>query len=263
MGKLHEVIAVEPGKKGFAEKISNETQGVFGKPEFFQEWVRTLKMDEPGHPEDGIIDRQAMTTTVPQKLNWLSAAMVPYLDVVYQKETTNGYAKADLVVRGKILIKDAPATFLLGLETKLIRLREIFDAIPTHGAGVHWVSDPDFRFKTVVRSEFDEIKTKTRKIISPFILVQATDKHPAQVEKLSEDVVVGRFYLQRWSGCLSPAAKADLLGRVDELIDAAKRARMQANEVEANTVIPGQILLDFILGPDIKACGLGKVEQEQ
>jgi hypothetical protein len=134
---------------------------------------------------------------------------------------------------------------LLGLEEKLKRLREVFDKIPTLPPGIEWKPDPD-RGDNVYKMSYPEVTRRTRKVTKPVVLYEATDKHPAQVKEVSEDIPVGKFTKVAWSGMMSPAEKSRLLARVDRLSRAVKQARQRANTTEVvDTHI--SILSDFIL----------------
>lgn len=257
MGKLHEVLAVEASKKNAFVKILTETRKVFKeKASLFQEFIRTLHLKDENAPDNGAQDRLAMTTTVPQRLNWTAEPFNEYVDVVLQKEAANQIARGTIDVDG-LVIKNLPATFLLGLESKLAQLRAVLDEMPTLPAGVDWVPDSDHKFGLVFKAKYDEQTNKTRKEITPFVLYEATDKHPAQVEKLTEDKVIGTFETKKWSGAVTPARKAAILGRLDKLLEAVKVARQKANETEAPNQEVGKTLTDYILGADVVACGSG------
>lgn len=248
MGKLHELLAVEPGKKQAFENILNEaTQTFSNKPDHFRAAVKTLEMTDGSSDEIEVTDRHAMTTTVQDKLEYVADFVEDYFDIVLQKEISNQGARASVIIGEDIIVKDAPVTFLLGLEQKLARLRDVFKSIPTHAPGIEWIDDPTFEFKGVVKAKFPSLSDKTKKVIKPFVLYEATDKHPAQVEKLTEDVKVGRYTTNLWSGMFSPAQKSDLLSRVDTLLEAVKTARMQANDSEASTSKVGSAIMGYIL----------------
>lgn len=249
MGKLHEILAVEPGKKQAFENIVAEAISIFSnKPDHFREAIKVLDMTDGSSDETEIVDRHAMTTTVQDKLNYISPFIEDYLDVSFQKETSNQIATSDVVVDGKVLISSAPVTFLLNLENKLARLREVFKSIPTHAPGIEWVNDDSHTFKGVVRSKFPSVSDKTKKVIKPFVLYEATDKHPAQVEKLTEDIKVGRYSTTIWSGMFSPAQKSELLSKLDKLTEAVKTARMKANDVDATNYKVGRDVMQFLIG---------------
>ena len=91
-----------------------------------------------------------------------------------------------------------------------------------------------------------QLTYKTKKVTTPLILYAHTDKHPAQVKEVVEDVRQGTWTTTKWSGMLSPSEKSELLGRVDALTQAIKCARVKANDQEAATNKIGQRLFDYI-----------------
>jgi hypothetical protein len=171
---------------------------------------------------------------------------VKYLDAVLQKESTNQSAKADLIVDGKTIAKDIPATFLLGLETKIKMWKQMLEAVPTLQPGLAWAHD-EVLGRHVYATKNPEELAKTKKTLRYQIMVPATDKHPAQVEKWNEDVPVGKYIIRKWCGMLSPAEKSDLLARLDKLSHGVKQARQRANCQEVVPINIGQSLIDFLM----------------
>lgn len=233
MGKLHEVLAVEGARRGAYDKVLKETQHVFkDRADLFTGAERRYEpFAEEDKNEAGVLERHAMTTTVRQRLDYLKGFMVEYLDTVYQKEMTNQLAAGDIMWEGQVLVAGVPVPYLLHLESALGRLRDTLNHLPTHQQGAKWVDDADHSLApNVVRIEHPEMTFKTKKIIKPFEISPATKEHKAQVEKLTEDIPVGRFFKDIWSGMLTPADKSDLLGRLDSLIESVRTARMRAND---------------------------------
>src|SRR5574343_744210 len=108
MSKLHEILAVESDLEGHYKRIVGETTNVFTKVEHFSGAHKILTMfDEARQREAEAAEvHQELTTTVKRKLSYTEDAVVRYLDVVLQKESTNQEAKADLVVDGQILAEN-------------------------------------------------------------------------------------------------------------------------------------------------------------
>ena len=234
MGKLHEILAVEGARRGAYEKVLKETTQVFAnRADLFQAAERRYEpFAEEDASEAGVVERHEMTTTVAQRMDYLRAYMVDYLDTVYQKEMTNQLAAGDIMWKGTVLVAAVPVPYLLHLESAFGRLREVLNHIPTHQSGIKWIRDETHALRGVVKSEHPEETFKTKKIIKPFELSPATKEHKAQVEKLAEDKPVGKFYRELWSGMFTPARKAAVLGNLDTLIEAVRVARMQANDRE-------------------------------
>ena len=250
MTKLHEVLAVEADKQGVAKRLTDESRFIFkSKHQLFLGATKILTMDDAGHEslEDSSKENQDLTTTVPARLEYTAQAIASWLDVVAQKEYTNQTsAKADLVIDGEVLLSDVPATFLLGLESKLKNIREMYNEIPTLAQGTVWLTD-ETALPNSYRAEHEDIKSKTKKVPKSRVMYEATKEHPAQIEKWNEEVVVGKYTTQYRSGMISSTRKMQLLGQIDTLIQATKQARQRANNVDVFTDCKvGKTLFDFI-----------------
>jgi|PlaIllAssembly_1097288.scaffolds.fasta_scaffold00061_11 hypothetical protein len=247
--KLHEVLAVESDLAAAAEKIMAETIVTFTKKEdhFHAHHKRLEMFDEARKQEEaGAETAKQLVDTVPSKLDYTAQALAKYWNVVAQKECTNQMAKADVVIDNVTVLADMPATFLLGMETKLKKLRAVLEAVPTHAPGVDWVPDPDTG-RDVYKSKTPQVARREEKDFDFRVLYEATKEHPAQIEKWNANRVVGTYYTTSWTSTISPAQKSELLERCDTLIRAVKKARMRANETEVVKVSPGKALMDFVL----------------
>ena len=243
--KLHEILAVEQDVEKIATNIIDEAKITFTKKaNLFQGQVKTAEMydDDAPVPAPEVIK---LEETVPSKLRYVGKAIARWLDVVLQKETTNQNAVADLVVDGEVLATAVPATFLLGLENKIKRMRDMYLHIPTLQPGIRWQPAPD-QGDNVFSAEDPIERFITNKQVKSTVLYEATKEHPAQIDKWTEDVKVGRYLIQPTSGMITPARKAEILERLDKLGQAAKAARMRANATEVEKLNIGQTLVNYI-----------------
>lgn len=244
-GKLHELLAAEEDLKGMAKRITAETEVTFTKKSnhFMEQIIEIAPLKETDGPV--VIDGHTpMVETVSGKIDYFSNAVGSYLDAFYQKEQSNTEAKADVVLEDNtILLKDIPATALLGLERELKKVHQVYSALPTLDPSVVWKEDTNAGAGIQVTRQ---TKVRTKKIVKPFVLAPATDRHPAQVEKVSEDVPVANMNTTLRSSKITPARKSILLGRVDELSRAVKTARMRANSVEHATGKIGSKIFTFL-----------------
>jgi hypothetical protein len=249
MGQLHELLAVDRDLASAAKMVVDEATNTFTKKtDHFLGNVKRLELfDESRKQEEsGFAEEKTLTTTVGKKLEYVAESLVRYIDVLAQKERTNQEAKANIELEdGTVFLTDVPATMLLSLENHLERWRLMYHSIPTLQPGIEWIPDPD-QGEGVYKSVAPEIRNKTEKVIRHKVLYDATDKHPAQIEKWTEDAPIGRFINVRWSGMISPAEKSKLLGRIDSLIAAVKKARMRANTQEVVKVSIGKKIFDFV-----------------
>lgn len=252
-GKLHELLAVEADLEGRARTIMDETRKVFKeKPALFIGSNRTYSP----FTEDGIEypeENQAMTTTVDEKLTYTNQSIIKYYDALLQKESTNQVAKADLVVDGETLAKDLPATFLLGMESRLRTMRSVYAMIPTLNVSTEWKID-EGKGKGVFSMVNPDEKMKTQKTMKSKVLYEAKfpkageggNSQPGVIEKWEEVENVGKYTKNIWCGVFTPARKSELLDRIDLLIRSVKKARQRANSTEVVKSTIGKVLVDFI-----------------
>lgn len=248
MGKAHEGIAVRPEVDGQASRILQETQGVFkNNSHLFQGRLRKYEpFDEEERGRGSLEEHQELATTVAKRLAYTFSVLNRAVDLSFQLESTNQQAKADVTVDGNVLIKDAPVTFLLGLEKKLAEWKQVFHTMPTLQAGVAWELD-ETQGKDVYVSKHPEVTFKTKKVTKFHTVAEATEHHPAQVRDVVENVNEGKYTTMHWSGMISSAEKADILGRIDKLSRAVKKARQRANDQEMVEKKVAKIISEFIL----------------
>lgn len=247
MSKLHQLLAVEGDLEGTAKKITEETITQFTKhPDRYFGHHQRIELFDENAPEEAD-NHKAMDDTVQSKLDYTAGHIVRYLDAVLQKETTNQEAKADLVVDGEAIAKDLPATFLLGLETRLKNIRKIYLSIPTLQPGIEWKLD-ESQGEDVYKRVYPEVKFRTKKVLKNHVKALATKEHPEQVDVYTEDEKVARIITDTWCGMFTVAKKSDIIGRIDQLIRAVKVARQQANTTEVKPAHIADKLFDYING---------------
>lgn len=250
MSKLHEILAVEKTRTLAANKLLDETMTKFAKDQYFSGHIKTLKMliDSPENAaiEEAARDEKALPTTVQETLEYVFDFWAQAEDVTYAKNVTNQVANADLLFRGQVLASKVPVDELLGLETRLHSLRVVMDRIPTLDASKEWALADNGRKGQYV-SLGEEVTSKTEKTMTAVVLYEATDKHPAQIEKVTADKVVGTFKRRLSSGAATSKQKADVIAILDELLVETKQARQRANSVEVINEKIGKKITDLIM----------------
>lgn len=248
MSKLHELLAVEGDLAGTYSKIIAETKTNFQKhpDRYFGQHQRIENFDE-NVPAEADTHKE-MDDTVQEKLKYTAGHIIRYLDAVLQKEATNQIATANLVVDGITIGTSLPATFLLGLESKLKKIRDdVYANIPTLQPGIKWVKDESMG-DDIWKRESPEEKFRTKKTFKNHIKAEATKEHPAQVELYTEDIKIARIVTDTWCGMISPAQKSAVLTRIDKLIRAVKKARQQANSIDVAEMSIGSEIFNYING---------------
>ena len=251
--KLHELLAVEESLNTvLADSLKEATNSFATKDHIFKGHkitVEALEEDTEGHTaiaaETDVTD---VAETVHGKLDFVFNHLNRAFNVYGQKERTNQSAKADLVVNGDVLLKDCPATMLLGLETRLKHIRAMCLAIKTTDQSKGWVATQD---KHIFEARPEE-KFITRKVQRERIVIAPTEFQPGQFTTYAEDTRVGKKTTVHATGLVSPKEKSDILLRVDTLLRAAKKARQRANATEVDTKFkPGKAIKNFLLNGDV------------
>ena len=157
-------------------------------------------------------------------------------------EWSNLTAAADVVVNGNVLMDQAPVTFLLLLEKRLVEYRNLIETFPVLDEAQDWNKDPNSDlFRTEKLSSH-----KTRKVEEDVIIVPATENHPAQWRTRSTDIVVGYWDTVRLSGAMPVPQKKALLERINTLIRAVKMARAEANAGDAVEKQVGDAIFGYL-----------------
>lgn len=247
MAKLHELLAVMADTTNAAQAVTKETVTVFTKkPDHFRGFTKTVRYFDGSRESENTDETKEMVTTVSDKLDYTLQSLGRHYDALLQLEEANGRAKADLVVDGVTIMADVPATFFLGMETRLKTFRDMLLAIPTLEMSTKWEQDATLG-DGVYRSP-PGVSMKTEKTLKSRILVDPTEHHPAQVQQWNEDVPVARIELTHTSSMITPHAKSAMLSRCDKLIRAVKKARQRANCVEVGDAKIAKDIFDYVLG---------------
>lgn len=243
MAKLNQIIAVEKGIKSRSHQELSDAHHALQKPQLLSGISRTYQpRDEEGEkfpPESTRVQMRAE-----EMLKKTQEILTRLFDVTATKDVTNCRAKADVVVDGKVLLKNVPATYLLFLEKQLVDLQTFVKKLPALDPSETWVADPAQGLWAT-----EPVQTaKTKKVPRNHIKAEATDKHPAQVDVYYEDIVVGYWKTVKFSGALPASRIQDMLERVEKLQQAVKFAREEANNAEVEEMKAGDAVFGYLFG---------------
>ncbi len=246
--KLHEILAIETDRDAAATAVLGETLVTFTKkPEHFIGKHSIYKSLVEGDTDGEEESSKEIVDTVLGKLRHCFSVVNKAVDVTATKDATNQSAAAEIIINGTKLTEALPATTLLMLENRIKRWLDLLLQIPTLAPGRQWELDAD-KGPNIYIDKSPEARFRTKKVIQHKILVEPTQHHPAQVEKWSEDVRVGKITDTSWSSMMSPAEKSQIITRATELLAAVKQARQRANTQEIEQVSVAKTLTDYILG---------------
>ncbi len=241
-GKLNQIVAVVQGKKSRAQKLLTDSHRGWNK-----EAISGIsKTYEPKDVEGDQLPAESkkIHLNVPVKIRETMEQVEGMLNVVMTQENGNTQARGTIEVDGKNFLTDMPVGTLLFLEHQLVDLHTFVTHLPVLPPDREWKYDDnrDCHVTEPCRS----IKTAKR----PKVIVKydATEKHPAQTELFSEDVTVGTWTTTYMSSAIPSRKRAEMLSRIEELQDAVKRAREQANSCEVDQLTYGGKILSHIFG---------------
>lgn len=253
MAKLHELLAAEKTPTSAWNALLEDTIKKFKNPtHYFDGHSKALSMieetDANKATEAQAREEKPVVTNVFDTLEYALEVFGKAEDLQYQKNLTNTKALATVMFRGKILLSEIPVDELLGLESRLVKIRQLFNDVPTLDSTKHWTKNETSSSK-VWETVHPEVTTKTEKTVSGVVMAPATDKHPAQVQVVQKDQVVGKFSTTKRSGAATTDQKAEAIKTVDELVIEVKQARMRANETKVEGGTISQVLIGLLLEP--------------
>lgn len=237
---LHEILAVEKSLAESANHVIKDTvKNLAERRTLFegQTKVHQIFDDNKQHLVQATENKEVQST-VNEQIDYMASTVAQYYDVVLQKESANQTANADIIVDGSTIASNIPAIVLLGLESKLLSLVAVYNAIPTLDAAKSWTPATGYAKPNVFVGTFPEerqqsVVSKTWKEISP-----ATVQHQAQLKEVESTDVIGKYTITSFSAAISSEDKAARIARLQSLIRAVKEARQRANNVEV-TSFPG------------------------
>lgn len=242
MTKLNQIVALEKGVKVRVKNSITEIYKDFQKPPLFNGQSRTYQpKDEDG--EQLPTETTNVQLNVPVQLSGAAAHLTQLLDVVATKEWGNTQAKASVKIGDRTIVKDAPVPYLLFLEKELIDWRTMVSKLPVLDSSVLWSFDDSIgKYRTEPTTS-----SKTKKVLRNHVKALATDRHPEQVEVYTEDIPIGTWSLTKFSGAIPAKLRNDLVERVNQLIDAVKVAREEANGTEVQQQKVAAEVFQFLL----------------
>lgn len=242
MGKLNQVLAVEKGVKQRSTKALTDTYKLVQKDNLFQgfqkSWQQATDSSEVRPPE--AVKVQVRADDV---LDSVKEALTELMDITAQKDYANCNARADVVVGGRVILSQAPVTYLLFLEKALTDLRTLVSKLPVLSEDEDWRKNE----ATGLFVTEPKLTQSTRKEQKPIVLYDATDRHPAQTQLVSQDVVVGHWETVKQSGAFTKSRKKELMSKVETLLKAVKMAREEGNSCEATPVNVASEIFTYLL----------------
>ena len=252
MAKLHQFLAVEADVRRRTENEVTELHKLLQKEPLFSglhrtyEPIKDVKDGGVMHPAE----RTHLQNRASDAIAQAAALWKDSLDMAATVNWGNVGAKADVVVNGVVMFKDAPVTYLLWLTHQLDNMHTFVQKLPTLAPDIEWDWDKNNR---CYKNRHEIKTTKGEKIAYAFVKFKGDEKHPPQVDKEFRDEVVGYWTAMKYSGAITVQEQKVMLERVEALRKAVKMAKEKANQVEAEDIKVSGPMLDFIFADVVKA----------
>jgi hypothetical protein len=228
MKKLNQIVAVEKSIKSQTQSTITKIHRQNQKQDLFNGFNKSYRAK---NEEDETLpgENKKVQVTVDENIEMFEKALTELLNITASKDYGNMSARADVVVDGEILIKEAPVPYLLFLEKQLNDIKTFISELPVLDSSEEWEQDVNSGLYKTIPTETH----RTKKVQKPIVLFPATDRHAAQTQLITEDIVVGYWKIIKTSGALPIPLKKKYLERVEKLSIAVKYAREEANSSDA------------------------------
>ncbi len=249
--KLHQVIALVLSKKNRAKTVLTEAYKLIQRQDVFFGMSRTyVPKDEDSSKPTGeqlppeFKPVQGRVSELLSKNGHLRSSLIEMLDIIATQDVGNQKACSDVVVDGAAILSDIPAVTLIFLEKQLVDLMTFIEKLPVLDSSENWVHDEDANlFKTTPTTS-----VRTKKVPRAFVKYEATKEHPAQVEVVNDDMIVGSWNTHKLSGATTVRNRDEWLERARLLKEAVVLARESANSIEVQEAKIGQKIFGYIFG---------------
>lgn len=241
MAKLNQIIAVVTGKKSRVQRELTDIHHSIQKPELLNGLSRVYQPLAEGDEQLPPESKQVQMRTS-DAIARVTGILTDMFDTILTQDTANCTARASLHMDGHTIAEDVPVTYLLFLEKQLTDIRTFVEKLPTLDPAEEWRFDEAKNCWVTATVE----TTRTKKVPKVVLLHPPTKEHPAQTQMVAEDVIVGHYKTTKFSGAMPALEKANVLGRIDKLMEAVKEAREAANSIDAPQVRIGSCLFEYI-----------------
>lgn len=242
--ELHQLLAAANERDKQAASLINEAKKTFDNKSNHYDG-RRKQYSPDNESEDRIVDELeeiVIVDTVKSKLDYLSKFIVNSVDSIISKEETNasGTTNATITIGNHDFTLSAIG--LLALEKKLVSLRDLYKKIPTLDPSKVWTYNEEERRYESKPTHRNRLKKENKAVV----VVQATDKFPAQTQIIPVEKKTGVYEEIFYSSKISVRQKAEMIDRIDEILDKCAIAKAKGNKAEVKEVKIGSTLLNYI-----------------
>lgn len=241
---LNQMIALRKGITADTHSTITRLHHEVQKPNLTNGFARTYRRinDEDAElPPEG----QRVQLRANDVLLAAGSTLEKLFDITAAIDWTNQQAKADVIIGDRVIVKDAPVSWLLFLEKQLTDIATFVKKLPVLDPAERWRWDDNADAWASERTT----TIRTRKVMRNHEVAPATERHAAQVSVYQEDVPVGYWDTVKFSGAVDGARVKQLLERVRALCEAVKVAREAANMTPVVQPRPGAAVFEYLFAP--------------
>lgn len=244
--RMSQVIAISNGEKSRKQSILSKVYQSLQQPTLFEGFSKRYNpLDEEGERLPN--EDKKVQLTVNQAIREANEVIENMFNIIAMQDVGNCSAKADIIVDDVVLLQDVPVTHLIFLEKQLIDIEVFINSFPVLDPAEEWVwSNAAACYESKQRETH-----RTKKIQDVLVKYHATDKHPAQTELITKDVIAGYWTTIKFSGNIKKTDKDTMLERVRKLSKAVKISREEANSVEVKKSDFGTSILNYIFSGEL------------
>lgn len=239
--RLNQLLGVEAGVRDRAEQALAAARSDVTKDGPLSGLARKYEPRQEGGEQV-----PPQSTQVQLTVNHITDQLAKHLsrlwDVTATKDLTNTEARADIVVEGRTLVPQVPASYLVWFEKQLTALRGVLAKLPVLDPAEIWTYD---EATGVYRTE-PTVSIRPKKVFKNHVIAEATQYHPAQVQVYSIDEPEGEWTTTKFSGAIFATRRRLLVERIDTLIEAVAFARGEANGTTVTDLEVGAAVFDYL-----------------
>lgn len=237
--RLSQVLALESQAKAKNHKVISELYKLVQKGDLF---VGYNKVFLPKDEESDKLEPESKPVTNDSRklMAAVFESMSEYMDVTLTKDVANSVTEGVMKV-GDVEYK-LPLTFIVWLEKRLTEVKTFVENLPVLDETKSWRYDETRNI--YVTDKTRTARNKKKKV--PLVLYGATDKHPAQVQMIDEDIFQGNWEVEYVSTAIPRQRKEQMVSRVEYLLTQTKLAREEANSARAEEKAFANVLFNFI-----------------
>jgi hypothetical protein len=242
MTRISQIISVVGGVKADVTAQIDALGRNVTQPELLTGLSRTYRP----RADDGVqLPPQStrVQVTAADTLDKVEQLMTRFLNVTRTLDDANAKASTDVKVDGQTILSAVSTGHLFFLERELGVLHDFVLKIPVLDQATTWSTEGQDH--GVAKTPPVETE-RTEKKPYNHVLSEATAQHPANVQVMARDEVVGYWTAVKFSGALAPEGKRKLLDRINQLREAVKFAREEANAATVTDISEGREIFDFL-----------------